>query len=313
MLTPSHRIFVAGHRGLVGSALVRALEKRGYKHILTRSRTELDLLDQPAVRAFLMKEKPEYILLAAAKVGGIGANMAFPADFIYDNLMVAANVIHSAHVANIDHLLFLGSSCIYPRQAPQPIGEDALLTGPLEPTNAPYAISKIAGITMCEAYNRQYGRSYRPVMPTNLYGINDNFDTENAHVIPALMSRFHAAKIKHLPEVVLWGTGTPRREFLYADDAADACLFLLEKDDSLDLVNIGVGEDIPIHDLAQIMSETVGYRGKVRFDTGKPDGMMRKLLNVQRLATLGWRPRTTLREGLQQTYDWYLRHQTGRP
>ncbi len=312
MLTPSHRIFVAGHSGLVGSALIRALEGKGYKNLITRTRSELNLLDQPAVQAFMKNEKPDYVLLAAAKVGGIGANMTFPADFIYDNLMVSANVIHGAHLAGVEHLLFLGSSCIYPRQAPQPIGEDALLTGPLEPTNAPYAISKIAGITMCEAYNRQYGRKYRPVMPTNLYGVNDNFDTENAHVIPALMSRFHIAKVKNLPEVVLWGTGTPRREFLYSDDLADACLFLLEKDDSLELMNIGAGEDIPIRDLAQMIGETVGYKGTVRFDTDKPDGMMRKLLNVERLHALGWRPRTPLKEGLQRTYDWYLNHQTGR-
>jgi GDP-L-fucose synthase len=312
MLTPKHRIFVAGHRGLVGSALVRALQAKGYGPIITRTRAELDLLDQPAVREFLKKEKPDYILLAAARVGGIGANMTYPADFIYENLMVEANVIHGAHQAGVENILFLGSSCIYPRQAPQPIVESALLTGPLEPTNAPYALSKIAGIAMCDAYNKQHKRKYRPVMPTNLYGIQDNFDTENAHVIPALISRFHAAKTQKLPEVVLWGTGTPRREFLYSDDFADACLFLLEKDESLDLINVGTGEDIAIRDLAQIIGKVVGYPGEVRFDTSKPDGMMRKVLSVDRLKQLGWRPRTSLEEGLTRAYDWYLNHQTGR-
>ncbi len=239
--------------------------------------------------------------------------MTYPADFIYDNLMVECNVIHGAHEAGIDHLLFLGSSCIYPKHAPQPITEEALLTGPLEPTNAPYAISKIAGIHLCESYNRQYGRQYRSVMPTNLYGVGDNFDTENAHVIPALMSRIHAAKMKNLPEVVLWGTGTPRREFLNSDDMADACIFLLENTESLELINIGSGEDIAIKDLAELIAEVVGYKGKIVFDISKPDGMMRKLLDVTRLKNLGWSPQTLLKDGIIRTYDWYLQHQTGRP
>lgn len=313
MLTPAHKVYVAGHRGLVGSALERALVAKGYKNILTRTRQELDLLDQAKVREFLKTEKPDYILLAAARVGGIGANMRYPADFIYENLMVEANVIHSAHMAGIENILFLGSSCIYPKQATQPIEESALLTGPLEPTNEPYALSKIAGISLCQSYNRQYGRKYRPVMPTNLYGIRDNFDTENAHVIPALISRFHAAKEKSVPEVVLWGSGTPRREFLFSDDFADACLYLMEHDESTDLINIGAGEDIPIRELAELIREVVGYRGEIRFDTGKPDGTMRKLLNVERLQALGWKPRTLLKEGLTRTYDWYVHNQTGRP
>lgn len=313
MLTPDHKIYVAGHRGLVGSAFVRALKAKGYRSILTVTREELDLLDQQAVRKFLKSEKPDFIILAAARVGGIGANMRYPADFIYENLMVECNAIHGAHEAGIENLLFLGSSCIYPKEAPQPIHEDALLTGPLEPTNAPYALSKIAGLSLCESFNRQYGRKYRSVMPTNLYGIGDNFDTENAHVIPALMSRIHTAKEKNLPEVLLWGTGTPRREFLYSDDMADACLFLLENVESLDLINIGSGEDIAISDLATMIAEAVGYRGTIVFDSGKPDGMMRKLLNVDRLKNLGWHQRTPLRDGIIRTYDWFRTHQAGRP
>jgi GDP-L-fucose synthase len=307
------RIYVAGHRGLVGSALVRQLKARGYTNLITHTHAELDLTDQAAVRAFFEREKPEYVFLAAAKVGGILANNTYPAEFIRDNLAIQTNVIHEAWRAGVKRLLFLGSSCIYPRDCPQPIKEEYLLTGPLEPTNRPYAVAKIAGIEMCWAYNRQYGTQYLAVMPTNLYGPGDNYHPENSHVIPALIRRFHEAKIKGDPSVTVWGTGTPRREFLYSDDMADACVFLMslpdEKFDSVlnpphsapPLINIGVGEDLTIRELAETIARVVGYEGKITFDPSKPDGTPRKLLDVSRLTALGWVARVSLREGLQNT------------
>jgi GDP-L-fucose synthase len=306
MMQPHQRIYVAGHRGLVGSAFVRALEARGCDRIITRTRQELDLLDQQATRSFFEREKPDLVLCAAAKVGGIGANVAFPASFIYENLTIETNIIHAAFEAGVQHLIFLGSSCIYPRNAPQPIPESALLTGPLEPTNAPYSVAKIAGIALCEAYNRQYGTRYRPVMPTNLYGPHDTFDAETGHVIPSLIVRFHRAQQEGKKDVTLWGTGTPRREFLHSDDLADACLFLLDHDDATDLINIGAGTDLTIRELADLIADVVGYRGRISFDAQKPDGAPRKLLNVERLTTMGWRPKRELRDGLRQTYEWYL-------
>lgn len=308
MLNSSQKVYVAGHRGLVGSALMQALKEKDYDNLLLKTRDELDLLDQRAVHDFLRKEKPDVILLAAAKVGGIGANTKFPADFLYENLQIETNIIHGAYRAGVQDLLFLGSSCIYPKLAPQPIPESALLTGPLEPTNEPYALAKIAGIGLCQAYNRQYGTRYRPVMPTNLYGPGDNFDPEHAHVIPGLLARFHKAKTDGAQEVTLWGTGTPRREFLYVSDLADACVFLLEHDSSLDLINIGSGTDITIRELGEEVRRIVGFEGSLRFDPSKPDGTPRKLLDVSRLHRLGWRPRISLEEGLTRTYAWFLEH-----
>jgi GDP-L-fucose synthase len=308
------RIYVAGHRGLVGSALMRRLQAGGYTNLITRTHAELDLTDQAAVREFFEREQPEYVFLAAAKVGGILANDTYPAEFIRDNLAIQTNVIHEAWRAGVKRLLFLGSSCIYPRDCPQPIKEEYLLTGPLEPTNRPYAVAKIAGIEMCWAYNRQYGTQYLAVMPTNLYGPGDNYHPENSHVIPALIRRFHEAKVKGEPSVTVWGTGTPRREFLYSDDMADACVFLMslpdEKFDSVlnpphsapPLINIGVGEDLTIRELAETIARVVGYEGKITFDPSKPDGTPRKLLDVSRLRALGWRARVSLREGLQNTH-----------
>lgn len=313
----SSRIFVAGHRGLVGSAILRRLESGGYRNLLLRGRSELDLTDQEAVLEFFRQEMPEYVFLAAAKVGGIGANSAYPAEFIYQNLMIQSNVIHSAYLTGVKRLLFLGSSCIYPKFAPQPMKEEYLLTGPLEPTNAPYAVAKIAGITMCESYNRQYGTRFLSVMPTNLYGPNDNFDLENSHVIPALIRKFHEAKAAGAGEVTLWGTGSPRREFLHVDDLADACALLMTlPDDVVDsrllrypsppFVNIGTGEDITIAELSSLVKEVIGFRGEISWDTGRPDGTSRKLLDVQRIKGLGWSPRIALREGITATYEWYL-------
>lgn len=306
------KIYVAGHRGLVGSALVRRLQANGYGNLILRTHAELELRDQTAVQAFFSHEKPEYVILAAAKVGGIHANNTYPAEFIHDNLVIQSNVIHSAWQNNVQHLLFLGSSCIYPKNAPQPITEESLLTGPLEPTNRPYALAKIAGIEMCWSYNRQYGTRYMAAMPTNLYGPNDNYDLNNSHVLPALIRKMHEAKQANAKEVVVWGTGTPKREFLYSDDMADACIYLLEqaegKIDSLfnneqpPLVNIGCGEDLTIKELAQMVADIVGFKGNLTFDTTKPDGTMRKVMDVSRINTLGWKRKMELKEGVLLSY-----------
>jgi len=305
------RIYVAGHRGLVGSAIVRALRKRDYTNIITRSHAELELTDQQQVRAFFASEQIDEVYLAAARVGGIHANNTYPAEFIYDNMMVQSNVIHEAWRAGVKKLLFLGSSCIYPRLAEQPMREEYLMTGALEPTNEPYAIAKIAGIKMCESYNRQYGTDFRSVMPTNLYGPGDNYHPENSHVIPALIRRFHEAKTNGAEKVVIWGTGTPRREFLYVDDMADACIHVMELDRSiyekhtspmLSHINIGTGEDITIREVAEIICKVVGFRGRIEFDTTKPDGTPRKLMNTSKLSALGWRPGMRLGEGIIETY-----------
>jgi len=300
------KIYIAGHKGMVGSALVRNLEGKGHRNLLVRSLEELDLLDQAAVFNFMAAEKPEYVFIAAAKVGGILANNTFRAQFIYENLQIQANLIHAAHINGVKKLLFLGSSCIYPKLAPQPIREEHLLTGLLEPTNEPYAIAKIAGIKMCEAYRAQYGSNFFAVMPTNLYGPNDNFDLQTSHVLPALIRRFHEAKAGSQPFVTIWGTGSPRREFLHVDDLADACVFLMNKYDRDEILNIGVGEDLTIRELAELIRDVVGYSGEIRYDTGKPDGTPRKLLDVSRLRATGWRPKIGLKEGIQRTYAWYL-------
>jgi len=297
------KIFVTGHGGMVGSAIVRRLEAGGYANLLTRGRADLDLLDQRAVHGFLAAEKPDYIFIAAAKVGGIQANDSYRADFLYENLMIESNLIHGAHLAGVERLLFLGSSCIYPRDCPQPIREDYLLTGPLEPTNEPYAIAKIAGIKLAENYNRQHGRRYASAMPTNLYGPNDNYDLASSHVLPALIRKAHEAKLRGDDTLVVWGTGTPRREFLYVDDLADACVHLMERDYDGPLVNVGTGEDVTIAEVAEIVMEVVGFSGRIMFDTGKPDGTPRKLLDVSRLEALGWRARTSLRDGIRLAYD----------
>lgn len=312
------RIFVAGHRGMVGSAIVRQLETRADVEIVTRSRSDLDLLDQLAVNNFFAQEKIDEVYLAAAKVGGIHANNTYPADFIYQNLIMECNIIHAAHSNDVQHLLFLGSSCIYPKLAAQPMTENALLTGVLEETNEPYAVAKIAGIKLCESYNRQYGRDYRSVMPTNLYGENDNFHSENSHVIPALMRRFHEAKLNGDAEVVVWGTGTPMREFLYVDDMAAASVYVMELDKDiysantqpmLSHINVGTGVDCTIREMAETMAKVVGFEGKVVFDASKPDGTPRKLMNVSRLESLGWRYKVDLESGLSQTYQWFLANQ----
>lgn len=299
-------IYVAGHAGLVGSALVRALKAAGFTRIITRSHHELDLRDQQAVFNFFAAQRPDYVFLAAAKVGGILANRDHPAEFIYDNLMIEANVIQAAYRFGVKKLLFLGSSCIYPRMAPQPICEEYLLTGELESTNDAYAIAKIAGIKMCQAYNRQWGTNFISVMPTNLYGPYDNFDEQSSHVLPALLRKFHEAQQNNLPEVVLWGTGTPYREFLHVDDLAQASLFLMEHYDGSEIVNIGTGTDLQIKDLAQLVKEIVGYEGSIVWDSSKPDGTPRKLLNVDRLTSLGWTAQIGLKEGISATYAWCL-------
>ncbi len=303
------RIWVAGHRGLVGSALVRRLGSAGFDNLLCRTHSEVDLTDAAAVAALVRAERPQFVFLAAAKVGGIRANATFPADFIRENLRIQTNVIDAAHRFGVRRLVFLGSSCIYPKLAPQPMREDALLTGPLEPTNDAYAIAKIAGIKMCESYNRQYGTDFVPVMPTNLYGPNDNFDLENSHVLPALLRKFHAAKVAGDDHVTIWGSGAPRREFLHVDDMADACVFVMQKAGFTDLVNIGTGDDLSIRELAVLIGEVVGFDGKLVFDASKPDGTPRKLLDVSRLAELGWRAQICLREGIVSTYKWYCLHQ----
>ena len=299
-------IYVAGHRGLVGSAIVRALQKTGYTNLLLRSRSEVDLTDQASTESFFAHERPQFVFLAAAKVGGIMANNTLGADFIRDNLLIQTNAIDAAWRNGARKLLFLGSSCIYPKLAPQPMKESDLLTGTLEPTNEPYAIAKIAGIKMCQAYRAQHGFDAISLMPTNLYGPNDNFDLNSSHVLPALMRKFHEAKLSGASQVTIWGTGTPKREFLHVDDLADASLFLMRNYSGPEIVNVGVGEDVSIHDLAVMIGEVVGFRGNLHQDTSKPDGTPRKLLDVSRLSSLGWRARTSLREGLEQTYRWYL-------
>lgn len=300
------KIYVAGHRGMVGSAIYRKLTELGYTNIVTRTSKELDLRDQQAVKEFFESEKPEYVFLAAAKVGGIMANNTYRADFIYENLAIQNNVIHFAHENNVEKLMFLGSSCIYPKMAPQPLNEDSLLTGTLEYTNEPYAIAKIAGIKMVESYRLQYGDKYISVMPTNLYGINDNYHPQNSHVLPALIRRFHEAKEANAPSVTIWGSGTPLREFLYADDLADACVFLMENYDELQFINIGVGEDISIKELAETIQEVVGYKGKLEFDSSKPDGTPRKLMDVSKLHSLGWKHKINLKEGIALAYQDFL-------
>ena len=296
------KIYVAGHRGMVGSALSRRLRAGGYGRIVERTRAELDLLDQRAVREFVAAERPDYIFIAAAKVGGIQANDTCRADFLHQNLVIEANLIGAAHEAGVERLMFLGSSCIYPRDCPQPIREESLLTGPLEKTNEPYAIAKIAGMKLCEAFNAQYGRRYASVMPTNLYGPEDNYDLAASHVLPALIRKVHEAKAARHDEIVVWGSGTPRREFLYVDDLADACVFLMERDDAPALVNIGTGTDLTIAELAETVMSVLGFSGRVAYDRSKPDGTPQKLLDVSRLASLGWRARTGLREGIARAY-----------
>ena len=315
------KVYVAGHRGLVGSAIVRQLEARGFTNLITRTHHELDLTDQTAVREFFDAEKPDYVILAAAKVGGIHANNTYPAQFIYENLMIESNVIDAAYRNGVQRLLFLGSTCIYPKAVVQPMREDALLTDVLEPTNEPYALAKIAGIKLCESYNRQYGTDFRSVMPTNLYGVNDNFHPENSHVIPALMRRFHQAKLAGASDVVVWGTGNAMREFLYVDDMAAASLFVLELDEAiyrvntepmLSHINVGTGVDVTIREMAKTMKRVVGFEGELVFDTTKPDGAPRKLIDVTRLTSMGWRYRVDLEEGLQKTYDWFLSQESVR-
>ena len=299
------KIFVAGHGGLVGSALVRTLEKRGYKNLILETRTGLDLLKQSAVETFFATEQPEYVFLAAAKVGGIMANSTYPVDFIYQNLMIQTNIIHHAYKSGVKKLLFLGSSCIYPRNSPQPIKEEYLMTGALEPTNRAYATAKITGIIMCQSYNQQYGTNFISLMPTNLYGPNDNFDPESSHVIPALIIKFHDAKINKQKEVTLWGTGSVRREFLHVDDLARAALFLMNKYDDLEIINVGIGKDITIKELANIIKKVVSYEGKIIWDTTKPDGMPRKLLDISKISVLGWQYEIKLEDGIKATYDWF--------
>lgn len=300
------KIYIAGHRGLVGSAIKRKLEEKAFGNLVYRTSKEMDLTRREAVDEFFEKEKPEYVFLAAAKVGGIAANNDFPADFIRDNLLIQTNVIDAAYRHEAKKLLFLGSTCIYPKHAPQPMREDSLLTGLLEPTNEPYAIAKIAGIKMIEAYNRQYGTNYISIMPTNLYGPNDNYDLQKSHVVPALIRKFHTAKITHAPAVEVWGTGTPRREFLYSDDLADAAVYLMKNYNGNEFINVGVGKDIPIKELAEKVKKTVGFTGEIVFNTAKPDGTPRKLVDINRLEKLGWRAEISLEEGLKRAYDWFL-------
>ena len=304
----SDRIFVAGHRGMVGSAITRGLERGGFRNLVKRTRAELDLGDSRAVSDFFRNEKPTIVVFAAAKVGGIKANNDFPVEFLIDNLRIQTNVIAAAHESGARKLLFLGSSCIYPKHAPQPIPESALLTGPLEPTNEAYAVAKIAGLKLCQAYDREYGANFISVMPSNLYGPNESFDLETSHVLAALLRKAHEAKMKRARELVVWGTGTPRREFLHVDDCASACLFLLEKYDSPDIINVGSGEDVSIRELAELVCDVVGFNGELAWDKAKPDGTPRKLLDVSKLRSLGWKPSISLREGIGQTYDWFLKN-----
>ena len=305
-MRPDSRIYVAGHSGLVGSAIVRALLSHGFNNLVLRTQTELDLCDQQAVSAFFAAEKPEYVFLAAAKVGGIHANDTYPADFIRDNLLIQSNVIDAAYKHGCKKLLFLGSSCIYPKRCPQPIKEEYLLTGPLEPTNEWYAIAKIAGIKMCRAYRKQYGFDAIAAMPTNLYGPGDNFHPENSHVLPALIRRFHEAKETGTPSVAVWGTGTPRREFLYVDDLADALIFLMQNYSEADHINVGCGSDLTILELARLVADVVKYAGNIEIDPSKPDGTMQKLLDVNKINTLGWKAQTGLRDGIEKTYAWFV-------
>ncbi|MGI8820504.1 MAG: GDP-L-fucose synthase family protein [Chthoniobacterales bacterium] len=304
-MNKSDKIFIAGHRGLVGSAIVRKLQADGFTNLLTRDRAELNLANEAAVTEFFARERPEVVVLAAAKVGGIKANNDYPVEFLLENLRIQNNVLTAAHAHDVRKLLFLGSSCIYPKHAPQPIPESALLTGPLEPTNDAYAIAKIAGIRLCQAYATEYGENYISAMPTNLYGPNDNFDLASSHVLPALLRKAHEAKRSGARELVVWGSGKPRREFLHVDDMADACLFLLRNYDSPEIVNVGCGEDIAIRDLVAVISDVVGFSGEITYDAAKPDGTPRKLLDTSRLTALGWRPKIPLREGIARTYEWY--------
>ena len=319
----NQKIYVAGHRGMVGSSIVRRLKELGYTNIVTRSRDELELTNQAAVAEFFAKERPDQVYMAAAKVGGIYANNTYPAEFIYDNLMVEANITHQAFLHGVKKLLFLGSSCIYPKLAIQPMGEDALLTGKLEPTNEPYAVAKIAGIKLCESYNRQYGQShgidYRSVMPTNLYGVGDNYHPENSHVIPGLIRRFHEAKVQGLPQVLIWGTGTPKREFLYVDDMAAACVHVMELDKSTydqsvnpmeSHINVGFGSDVTIQELANAVANITGYTGAIAFDASKADGAPRKLMDSSKLNRLGWQPQYSLEEGLRLAYEGFCSDET---
>ncbi len=307
MLQKNGKFFVAGHRGLVGSAICRALKRAGYTNICTRSHSELDLIEQKAVREFFAEEKPDYVILAAAKVGGIYANATYPAQFIYENLQIQNNVIHSAWQNNVKKFLFLGSSCIYPKLCPQPIKEEYLLTGPLEPTNDAYALAKISGIKMCQAYRKQYGFDAISAMPTNLYGPNDNYHPENSHVIPAMIRRFHEAKVKHLSQVTIWGTGTPLREFLHADDMADACIFLLENYSDFLHINVGSQQEISIIELAKMVANIVGYKGAILTDPSKPDGTPRKLMDSSKLFSMGWKPKINIVLGLKNTYNLFLK------
>jgi len=302
------KIYLAGHRGLVGSAISRKLRAEGYNNLVLKTKDELDLMDQSAVALFFKKTKPEYVFLAAAKVGGILANNTYPAQFIYENLQIQNNIIHQSYLNGVKKLLFLGSSCIYPRECPQPIKEEYLLTGPLEPTNEPYALAKIAGLKMCQSYNRQYGTNFISVMPTNLYGPNDNFDLDDSHVLPALIRKFHEGKINSSPTVVVWGTGSPKREFLHIDDLADACVFLMNNYNDSEIINIGTGVDITIKKLAELIKNIIDYKGEINWDTTKLDGTPRKLLDVSKVESLGWRHKIDLRQGLAMTCDWFLKN-----
>lgn len=303
------KIYVAGHRGMVGSAIARALQKEGFSNVIGRTSAELDLRNQQSVHSFFETEKPDYVFLAAAKVGGILANSQYKADFIYDNLILEANVIKAAHDFKVKKLMLLGSSCIYPKFAAQPIKEDSLLTGSLEPTNDAYAVAKIAGIKLCQSFHQQYGDNFISVMPSNLYGIGDNYHPQNSHVLPALIRRFHEAKINSLPEVVIWGTGSPRREFLFADDLAEACVFLMKEYDSPEIINVGAGSDISIQELAHTVAEVVGYRGEIKNDTTKPDGTPRKLMDVTKIHALGWKHKIEIKEGIKVSYQDFLEKQ----
>ena len=302
------RIYVAGHRGLVGSAIYRLLKKRGFENLITRTHSELELMDAVAVQNFFEETKPEFVFLAAAKVGGIHANSTYPADFIRENLVIQTNVIHESWRNDVEKLMFLGSSCIYPKLCPQPISEESLLTGELEPTNEAYALAKIAGIKTCQSYNQQYGTTFISAMPTNLYGINDNFHPENSHVLPALIQRFHEAKLADSESISIWGTGNPRREFLHSDDLADAVLFLMENYNDSEIVNIGCGEDQTIRVLAETIREVVGYSGSLEFDSSRPDGTPQKILDISKIRVLGWTPEIPLKNGLEQVYQWYIEH-----
>ncbi len=302
------RIYVAGHRGLVGSAIMRALKAGGYPTLITRTSAELDLRNQQAVKDFFEAEKPDYVFLAAAKVGGIIANSSYPAEFLYQNLMIESNIIHQAYVNGVKKLLFLGSSCIYPKMAPQPLKEEYLLTGALEPTNEAYALAKIAGIKLCESYRKQYNCNFISVMPTNLYGYGDNYHPENSHVLPALIRKMHEAKVNKEHKVIIWGTGKPKREFLFSDDLADACLFLMERYNEAQLINIGTGEDLSIHQLALLVKDVIGYEGELAFDTSRPDGTPRKLMDVSKLRSYGWTHKTSLEEGIKLAYHDFLSH-----